>query len=150
MAWTFSSRDQRLDQQARPRRLSSGAELCAACRRRPGKYSDSLARKDFGKWKFIRNGNTARITRKSGRTYLSMLMKKGCYATSLGSGCGMYGRVPIRGVKTATIEYTCAPHDCCAPRVAYLLRCKHTTMFHKISRARNGAVPRPSAGAPYN
>lgn len=58
---------------------------------------------------YFRGTHNTKITSMSGREYLDVTMKKGCYGTDSSKGCGLYGRAPVigSGTQTVTMEYTC-------------------------------------------
>jgi hypothetical protein len=100
-------------------RASTG--LCAtndidACSRGTRAYSKSEMDSDFSPYNAFRGESNCKLI-SSG---LEILLKKGCYGTVAGVGCGLYGRAPIATKpKTATLEFTCVllldkPSQCIA------------------------------------
>lgn len=70
---------------------------------------------------FFRGTQHTKIVSMSGREYMDVTLKKGCYGTDSGRGCGLYGRAPIIGsnTKTVTMEYTYVRPDEAARQLLY-------------------------------
>lgn len=62
---------------------------------------------------YFRGTQNTKIVSMSGREYMDVTLKKGCYGTDSNKGCGLYGRAPVIGsnTKTVTMEYTCVRPD---------------------------------------
>eukprot|EP00892_Ulva_mutabilis_P011299 jgi/Ulvmu1/8541/UM044_0075.1 len=77
--------------------------------RKSGDYGESQMKSDFSPFNYMRGTQHTKIKSKSGREYLQVSLKKGCYGTDSGRGCGLYGRMPVSPgskAKTMTLEYT--------------------------------------------
>ena len=95
---------------ARPSHHLRFLRRLAVRRRKTGSYGTKQLAADMSPYNYFRGTQNTKITSMSGREYLDVTMKKGCYGTDSSKGCGLYGRAPVigSGTQTVTMEYTCA------------------------------------------
>lgn len=76
--------------------------------RKTGSYDTKALSKDMSPLNYFRGTQNTKIVSMSGREYMDVTLKKGCYGTDSNKGCGLYGRAPVIGsnTKTVTMEYT--------------------------------------------